>query len=282
MSDNRICRPLGTSRQLRTIGDACRLFREHRLEWKRWQALFARAELASGPTRVKSISLRGNNKNTEGVGFVDKDINKSHSKSYDQAVLIKRKLDALNSMEAQLRVVFQGENISALLSNVQKLKDQIESTYQKVEDKLADKTVELISPVFTSTFKSLNNFIKTRLDGDYTQKSTRVLSAKVGEDTHVSGYILLTDLKTSDGFKHDEFYFILTEVVTPAKVTRWYISLTPVFSLPGHYNFDAEGQNIGNITNNCRCFGIPSRIKQRKHLVDCVNVICRHWSNSIV
>jgi hypothetical protein len=58
---------------------------------------------------------------------------------------------------------------------------------------------------------------------------------------------LLTDLKTSDGFKHDEFYFILTEVVTPAKITRWYISLTPVFSLPGHYNFDAEGQNIENL-----------------------------------
>lgn len=251
-------------RQLHDVEDARRLFREHLRSWRTLGHRLSKETAANN-----SFSLRGINTVLDTAAKPSR----AHDRNFSEVQLLRNKLSVLENMIHQLRVTFMGDkNAERLITLVEKLRQSVQQKYDEKEKSLAEKTQAIISPAFTTTFKSVERWAKKTLEGRYEDVKTQVLSGTVEGSTQVSGYILFKGLKGSDGFNHDEFYIIVSQVTDENKGIRRYITILHTFALPGHFGFDAEGDSAEKlkqlVNDQLSVQGFMSVIAPRKLTVD--------------
>lgn len=155
----------------------------------------------------------------------------------------------LDAAEALVRQAFAGNKKQpAALKAIQDLRDSVDDTLNDAFDSLQGIAEEHMPEQMGKFVDDLISYIIDILDPKSFKGLTRqVMVTYDHEDKsilHFSQYIGVEDLKDETGFAFDQYYFVLTGVITKSGQMTYFLNSFPDFKVPGKYPLGKEVETL--------------------------------------
>jgi hypothetical protein len=122
-----------------------------------------------------------------------------------------------------------------LLKEVFELKSDTEKGIE-ISSKVLSEIAKNNSPTnFKRQVKTLESYLKTRLDGKYRKLFVSFQVAPIDDCVHFVGYSTFSNLRSDNEYVYPKFYVALTQVIPPEGPSELHVNLLNRMKLPGKF-----------------------------------------------
>lgn len=151
----------------------------------------------------------------------------------------------LDAAEALVKQAFAGNKKQpAALKAIQELRESVNDTLNDAFDSLSEIAEKHLPTGMTKFVDDVVSYVLDILDPKSFKNMFRQVYVTYDHEDHsilhFSQYLGIESLKTTSGFTFDQYYFVITGVITKAGVMTYYLNSFPDFKVPGKYPLGKE------------------------------------------
>ncbi len=137
---------------------------------------------------------------------------------------------------------------SKIIQELVALRTKVKTKYNQALKMVSETARGKVPTKFKKGVTRILTFLQKKFANHYEQDfPPRFLVTMQGENIWNVAYLLFKGLQDDTGFRHDRYFIIITQVITPKGQEEYHSTISSNLRLPGNYSFDVTAHTLDQL-----------------------------------